>query len=232
MKSKHSTAIIFFSRHARKEGLSKAWFGMQSVEKNQQLAVVLEKHCSDVVQEIGLPVFHFHEENQIGTTFGEKLANAYQTVFDLGYTSAISVGNDTPEISEINWIAIEAALDNRQNCIGPSTRGGAYLIGLTADSFDKDEFAQLPWQQTTLYTHLEDYCSSKASSVMILNTFRDINTYFDVVKWVQTTRQHLAETVLQIMKIGLVAVTAQLSNRIYGVIHNLNLPSRAPPLFG
>lgn len=182
MTKKKQIALLFFSRSAALEGRKKAWFSAGSGSKNKTLAAALIRHTYQTLEQSGFPVFHFHENNQQGQTFGERLANAYQEVFDLGYEAVVAVGNDTPEIDRIDWHHTANQLMAGKCVIGPTFRKGAYLIGITAEAFKKEAFEQLPWQSEQLFQALHTFCTRSNEPPVLLDTLRDLNTRGDLGK--------------------------------------------------
>lgn len=127
-----------------------------------------------------LPFFHFHEGKQVGNTFGERIANAYQELFNQGFDAVIAIGNDTPGQECIDWDHAVSQL-NAGNCVlGPSQRGGAYLIGVTKEVFQQGSFAQLSWQTNQLFATLEVYCRKSSSEPTILPCLLDANSAADL----------------------------------------------------
>ena len=137
--SNSSIAILYFSRYAGFEAKEKLWFGRSS-QKNKQLSAVLHRQSWKAIQATNLPVFHFHEGNQEGNNFGQRLANAYAELYKKGFEAVIAVGNDCPEIAKLNWHKIKMDLNAGKEVLGKSVRGGAYLLGITAKNFKKQEF--------------------------------------------------------------------------------------------
>lgn len=174
-------AILYFSRDARHEGGQKQWFGKSGDSRNREVATALISHSLKAVQASGLPVYRSHEGNQRGNTFGERLANAYEELFNLGYTGVVGVGNDTPELSSINWKEVTTPLQEGQCVLGASLRGGAYLIGITAAAFSKDNFKTLPWQTSSLFQSLQKFCSQGDMQPHLLPALRDVNTFHDLL---------------------------------------------------
>lgn len=108
MEYNKDIALIFFSRTSVDEAKYKFWF--KGKTKNLHAASLLINKAESSIQKSGIPVYHFHEQNQKGDTFGERIANAYQEVFDMGYEQVISVGNDCPDLEHINWKQISINL--------------------------------------------------------------------------------------------------------------------------
>ncbi|MBK6264111.1 DUF2064 domain-containing protein [Marivirga sp. S37H4] len=179
MQSKENIAIIFFSRKASQDGRYKDFVSNKKSVKNKTISASFIAKTQQTLEATNIPVYHFHQGNQTGNTFGEKLANAYQEIFNLGYEGIIAVGNDSPELANANWNDIQNKLSKGDSVLGPSLRGGTYLIGLTKETFNKQAFASLPWQTHQLFDELSKLCESKAQ-VHILERIRDINTYSDL----------------------------------------------------
>jgi len=179
MLHKDNIAIIYFSRSARQESRRKSWLSGALRARNEALASCLITHSAQSLRSSGLPVFHFHEGNQRGDSFGARLANAYADVFAQGYQAVVSVGNDCPDLDRIDWSSVCASLQRGQAVIGPSLRGGAYLIGITAVGFRQKEFEALPWQRRELLSALHSFCAS-SGDYLVLRRRRDINTYDDL----------------------------------------------------
>ena len=222
-------AILYFSRTAKSERQSKHWFGSKRETKNQVLAEALIQQSTLVAQKTGLPVFHFHEGNQKGSSFGERLANAYQEIFNQGYDAVVAIGNDIPELHTTNWEWVFDQLSQGNNVLGPTTNGGAYLIGLTQKAFVKSAFQALPWQTYNLFEALKQYCTT-SHHTHLLKVLRDVNTLKDLLALTssQCLQQHFRTLIfalfssvskIQIRKKLLLAFRFRL----------LLLPMRAPP---
>ncbi len=181
MCSRSKLAILFFSRNSRFECEQKRWFAGSGRGRNQAIATALIAHSLKAVQASGLPVYRYHEGNQRGNTFGERLANAYEDLFNLGYSGVIAVGNDTPQLSAIDWQEATSPLKAGHCVLGASLRGGAYIIGITAASFNKDIFQNLPWQTSSLFQGLESFCARSGNQPCLLPALRDINTFHDLL---------------------------------------------------
>lgn len=184
MKAKKNIALIYFSFSAQQEAKRKNWFAPTSQKQNLEVASSLILQSSEVIQQSGFPVFHYHEGNQKGNSFGERIANAYQEVFDLGYDAVISVGNDSPEIAQLNWSNIRQELESGNCILGPDLRGGTYFIGLTKEVFNKEAFQNLSWQHQNLFEELYKYCCSQ-NHIVLLKKLRDVNSLQDLKKAIQ-----------------------------------------------
>lgn len=174
-----NTAIIFFSLDFHEEEKNKALFGKDRT-KNRALAKFLIEQSEQGLQKSGLDTFRFSAKNQIGSTFGEKLANAFETVFELGYKQVIAVGNDTLDLRNSNWNQIVNEL-NQGNCVlGPTQRGGSYLIGFEKTHFEKESFRSLPWQSKHLFEKLLAFCEDRCEQTYLLAQGQEINDLNDL----------------------------------------------------
>ena len=231
MKAEKKIALLYFSRNAESEGRQKSWFPTGSANKNTALASSLILQTSNVLSQSGFPVFHFHEGNQQGQTFGERLANAYGEVFRLGYDAVIAVGNDTPDIHKINWQYVGRELASGKCVLGTSLRGGAYLIGITSEAFHKDQFQHLPWQSGRLFVALSKYCIlTENDSLCLLESLRDINSWHDLKKLTKSLdSRHILKKLIRLLFISGNRPFQARANSFIDTILSLNLSLRAPP---
>lgn len=190
-------AILFFSRTAKEEATAKKWLNAGDVQANEQLAQCLIDRSKSAIQKSGLPIFSFDSSKQVGNTFGERLANAFAQIFDKGYEAVISVGNDTPQLNEVHWPDVIGALQKGQSVLGPSQRGGAYLIGISRKRFRYNEFVQLPWKKSQLVEGLKTYLQQNGNTVKHLPKLRDINTWYDLKHLARETKEN---SILKLLK--------------------------------
>lgn len=148
-----STALLLFLRNEQDEARYKPLAGSQKA--SAALFRRLNRYAIQQARRTGLPLFIIQGDQQEGATFGERLANAYQSVFELGYERVIAIGNDCPELNTGLLLQAAGALEQHGLVLGPTQDGGAYLIGLQRTAFDRAAFANLPWQTDTVYEALE-----------------------------------------------------------------------------
>lgn len=170
------TAILIFAQSAQKEAADKPF------KNAKQIFTQLNKHTLSIVKKSKLPYFRITEEGQTGVSFGERLTNAIQSVYDKGYDNVIAIGNDTPHIQVHHILDTAKKLATHSLILGPSKDGGFYLIGLHKSQFEPTQFLQLPWQTNTLvkellhrYTLIEDQTQAH-----LLTTLEDIDVVIDI----------------------------------------------------
>jgi len=169
-KVNNAVAVLIFANTACHEVERKKVF------HGEPLFDLLSDHTLKVVKKTGLPYFHFTENEQQGTSFGERFAKAIQEVFLLGYTAVITVGNDSPQLRSGHLLQAAGALQQHKSVLGPSTDGGFYLMGLKKEWFDYGDFIALPWQHRSLYAHTKAHLERQAVRVERLNVLRDVDS--------------------------------------------------------
>lgn len=176
---RHSTAILLFSRRAAAEAKHKSWTKNGNARQDLRIAETLIQESLRQAQATGLPVYHFHEGKQQGRNFGERLAHAFDALFQKGYDSVVAIGNDAPGLRKVDWQAVQTALAAGKEVIGRTVQGGAYLIGLQVSQFDRSSFEALPWESEALGHCLE----SSLHAVFALPVLHELNGYTDLMRW-------------------------------------------------
>ena len=118
---------------------------------------------------------------QQGYNLGERMLNAFNTIFDAGFRNIILVGTDTPEI---NAELMNEALDHLKNykcVIGPSDDGGYYLIGLNS-SLD-NLFDGIEWSTDTVFSNTIAKLEEGNHSYFVMEKMIDIDKKEDLQKW-------------------------------------------------
>ncbi|WP_024955706.1 TIGR04283 family arsenosugar biosynthesis glycosyltransferase [Sulfurospirillum arcachonense] len=77
---------------------------------------------------------------QEGENIGQKMANAFEKVFALGYESAVLVGADIPSLDENILHEAFTKLQTHETILSPTRDDGYYLIGFQKNSFTKNAF--------------------------------------------------------------------------------------------
>lgn len=126
-------------------------------ELNKQAADLLLQHTLFVAKGSGIPLVVIYPERQEGSNFGERLANAFQEVYSMGYQRVICIGADCVDLTPADLLLAQDALSKGRMVVGPGTNGGAYLVGLHIDCFDPEALAMLNWQTDELLNELVLY---------------------------------------------------------------------------
>lgn len=116
---------------------------------------------------------------QEGENLGEKMKNAFQQGFDKGYENIVLIGSDLPNISKDIIESGFKSLQNNDVVFGPAEDGGYYLVGLS--KMNATIFDDKPWSQSTLLDVTLQQLSEQNSSVDLLTSLNDIDTFEDLI---------------------------------------------------
>jgi len=178
----NKTAILIFANSARKELNSKS---IQSAE----VFGLLNSETIKTVKKTGLPYFHHSESEQTGNNFAERFQNSIDTVFEKGFETVISVGNDTPHLTSAHILKAKKQLQQNDFVLGPSTDGGYYLMGFKKAEFQKLSFLDLPWETSFLQRSFNSILKRQQNSVAYLETLSDLDDASDVNSILQHFKQ-------------------------------------------
>jgi len=182
---KELTAILIFSRHAKEEAGQKKYANLSSKKSGIKLASQLIRYTQQQAEESALPVIHFFTDKQRGHTFGERLADAIEEGFALGFNKLIVTGTDSPCVHNKQFIEVANKLNKTQLVLAPTADGGVYLIGIHKDAFDKESFIEVPWLTNTVFNSLKHYASQHHFSLIAEITGDDLDNVSDVFQWKQ-----------------------------------------------
>lgn len=182
-----SIAVILFTHDAETEIKHKCFSDFRSKKTNRLVAEGLIKSAEDRIIKTELPYFIFTTKEQTGSTFGERLTNSIESVFKKGFEKVIVTGNDCPELSAGQLIETKKLLDVEDIVIGPTNKGGTYLIGISKDGFDKRMFENLPWQSEKLLKGLIEYAQHLSNRHSLLKELSEINCSQDLIAYIRNS---------------------------------------------
>tara|TARA_R110001599_G_scaffold92495_1_gene242121 strand:- start:4740 stop:5426 length:687 start_codon:yes stop_codon:yes gene_type:complete len=159
MSQVNNTAILFFSRNLREEFLAKN-VGL-SVNQFSNLFNLLVQKTRRTIDQTQIPVKALFSDEQIGSSFGERLTHGISNLFSEGFENVIVVGNDAPELSSEDLIWVKSSLENGKNVLGRDSHGGAYLIGVSKKDFCANAFLNIDWNTTLVFDQLRSILSSE-----------------------------------------------------------------------
>jgi len=226
-----STAILIFSRTASNEAAVKQFDWHGGKKGNQRIAQYLIEKTVHTARQSGLPIFLHYDTETADTTFGERLADAMERIYQQGFLKVIVIGNDSPELTPEVLTNASRALEQAAYVFGPATDGGVYLIGLSRTHYDREAFVRLPWQTNQLQAALHAAAPFNKEAACWLDTLHDIDNSRD---FKGLLRRLLGNNPLKRDLIGLIAAY-QPSIPLYnapitaspGV--GMNAPFRGPP---
>ena len=124
--------------------------------------------------------------NQDGENLGEKMRNAFEKIFNLGFEKAVILGTDIPDISES--ILSKSFLELEQNniVIGPSTDGGYYLLGM--NKFYPNIFDDIKWGTESVFEKTIDKIHENNLSYTTIDRLTDIDVKEDLLSWYELNK--------------------------------------------
>ena len=162
---------------------------------------ILSKHTAKIISEIDSDKLIFYSEkiqdNDIWTVInckkqiqtkgdlGQKMLDAFQYGFSLGYKKIIIIGSDLYSLRPKHIESAFEQLENYDVVIGPALDGGYYLLGL--NSVIPEIFKQKQWSTSSVLK--ETLSDLKEFNVNLLEPLNDIDTYEDLKKEPQLLKQ-------------------------------------------
>lgn len=174
----NNCAILVFAKNAISESDSKRI--VSAASDNVALWTILNKKTVQIAQKSKIPFFVVNEGEQVGTTFGARISNALQSVFDLGFEKIIAIGNDCPELTAAHLKLAQSELQTNDFVFGPDFKGGAYLLGISKKHFDPTDFKNFNWQSSQLFQTITSYYQH--NRLAVLPFLNDVNDAFSFKK--------------------------------------------------
>ena len=154
------------------------------IEKNIPTICCYEPDSARASIEAWLGPRH-HYVAQAGTTLGERMENAFTQSFKLGFSRAIVIGTDIPDLPATHLHEALEAVKSHDCVIGPATDGGYYLIGLPAVTFVPAIFQDITWSTSTVYAETMATLHGHHLKPHILPTWHDVDTYADLCELIE-----------------------------------------------
>lgn len=171
-----NTAILIFIRNEREEAQVKLFHAQLGWKRRVEIVQRLNRHVVQLSRQTGMPVFVVKGAQQVGATFGERFANAFETVFAAGYEHVIAIGNDCLHLTR-KHLKKSAALFARDNgvVLGPAVDGGAYIVGISRQAYEREAFLELPWRTDAVFEALVAYAQSLQADCAFLPLANDFD---------------------------------------------------------
>jgi len=125
---------------------------------------------------------------QVGSDLGERMELALKKIFSEGFTSALLVGSDIPDISPAVLHEALEALKKSDAVIGPSADGGYYLIGFNRSSFLPRVFRGISWSTETVFRDTMDILQGSSLRVHLVSRMKDVDTLADLKAFFERNR--------------------------------------------
>ena len=228
-----NTALLVFIRDPEREAEHKVFAEHIGCKGNEKVARVLSQRIIRLCQETEIPTYVYSTFQQEGETFGVRIANAFEAIFDQGFENVIAVGNDCLAISKKTIHNAENALRQNDMVLGPAQDGGLYLIGLSRAVYQRKQFINFDWTTEKLSQDFLNFANRFNFSFELFEMARDIDDARDFAKAMKSLPhsgaiKKLLENILQITK---KKVFLRFEDNIKKLFYLDYTSLRAPPLY-
>ena len=189
------TAILFFSKTSSAEAEGKKLAAAK--RQTKAIAQVFIKNTRQILRGLDLPVFTISENLQRGDSFGERLQNAFQDIFDKGFTNVIAIGNDCLTLNKNHIQQAIDALETTPSVLGPSTDGGVYLLGFQKECFNTFGLKNIAWQTNNVFNELVQNTNNQCVTLDILSDIDNVNDLIVSLKTLSVSLKNALSTLLE-----------------------------------
>jgi uncharacterized protein len=224
------TAIILFANLPEFEARAKSFSGFSNQKATQKLSGILTKHFYNLAKKTTAQAFLIDTYQQKGLTFGDRITDAFATIYAKGFDHVVCIGNDCPALT---LSELESAINQTQNgkvVLGPTRDGGAYLIGIPKTCFNSATFSKISWQSSKTYLDLKDLFTTSNSSLLETDLLNDIDGEKDIRNY--SNQNPLIKLLLHTLKSFRTVFNSVLLNMKGDVLFINSLSLKGPPLFG
>lgn len=121
---------------------------------------------------------------QIDSDLGGRMSASFKKSFNQGYTKAIIIGTDIPDISTEIIEKAFSTLNDYDCVLGPSSDGGYYLLGM--NDFYPEIFEGIEWSTSTVIQKTLEKITSLNLQSKLLNELIDVDTKKDLDNWMRS----------------------------------------------
>ena len=122
----------------------------------------------------------FHYMPQAGDDLGENMERAFRKVFTEGFTRAVLLGSDIPDLTPAVLREALESLRTNDVVMGPAADGGYYLIGCKRGSFLPHIFHGIVWRTNMVFRETMSILHEASLRVHVLPEWQDVDTRDDL----------------------------------------------------
>jgi rSAM/selenodomain-associated transferase 1 len=123
-----------------------------------------------------------YEKNiQTGNDLGDKMKNAFATVFGNRNKKLVIIGTDCPDLNASVIMNAYVYLEDHDIVIGPASDGGYYLLGMK--KLHPRLFEKIDWSTEKVLAQTLKICESSNLSTFLLPELSDIDDENDLKKY-------------------------------------------------
>ena len=121
----------------------------------------------------------FNKEIQTGSDLGERMKNAFASVFEKGYEKIMIIGTDCPGINDSILKDAVLNLNDSDIVIGPATDGGYYLLGMK--KIHSFLFENIEWSTDKVLQQTINLSTLHKLSYFLLPELSDVDEEKDLI---------------------------------------------------
>jgi len=115
---------------------------------------------------------------QSGTDLGERMSNAFESLFKKGFTKIVIIGSDCLELDEKMILDAFLKLNEYEIVIGPATDGGYYLLGMKSPF--KNLFENITWSSNSVFNETIKQIEKRNLTLFLLPILNDVDEEKDI----------------------------------------------------
>ena len=119
----------------------------------------------------------YHYMLQEGEDLGERMCNAFASLFARGYSNVVIIGTDCPDLEASDLNTAFLALSRNDMVIGPAKDGGYYLLGMRR--FHPELFRGIHWSTERVLELTLDAADEARLDYEFLRLHSDVDTFAD-----------------------------------------------------
>jgi hypothetical protein len=117
---------------------------------------------------------------QEGDDLGARMENAFRRVFSEGWSQAVLIGSDIPDLPEGVIPEAFTLIMKHKVVLGPAADGGYYLIGFAREAFLPAPFSGISWSTPDVFARTRDVLQAAGLRVPLLREWRDVDSFDDL----------------------------------------------------
>ncbi len=125
--------------------------------------------------------YDFDYADQRGSDLGEKMKNAFKKIFECGYSRALIIGTDIPDITGKIILEEFANLEEYDYVISPSADGGYNYLGMKKNNTNL--FDDIRWSTEEVLDKTLNKIREDSNNYRIAGEMIDIDTEDELYSW-------------------------------------------------
>ncbi|MFN8243744.1 MAG: TIGR04282 family arsenosugar biosynthesis glycosyltransferase [Ferruginibacter sp.] len=127
---------------------------------------------------------------QHGVDLGERMLNAFATIFSKGYKKVVIIGTDCPDITSELLDKAFSILNKTNVVFGPAIDGGYYLLGM--QKLITDLFFHISWSTNSVLEQSISICESLNKTYDLLQILSDVDEEKDLFHFYKILKKKVA----------------------------------------